>query len=88
MRERREILNRVTRFDDFSVCWESDQATARGLVAQVRDLVNVKDSFTRMNLSEKGNGGNELKSQSAKQRPDVSGRLSWRTFVDSLRVVH
>jgi restriction system protein len=50
LRERREILNRVTRLDDFSVCWESDQAAARGLVAQVRDLVNVKDSFTRMNL--------------------------------------
>jgi restriction system protein len=50
LRERREILNRVTRLEDFSVCWESDQAAARGLVAQVRDLVNVKDSFTRMNL--------------------------------------
>jgi hypothetical protein len=48
--ERREILKRITHFDDFSVCWESDQAAARGLVAQIRDLVNVKDSFTRMNL--------------------------------------
>jgi restriction system protein len=49
LRERREILKRVTHFDDFSVCWESDQAAARGLVAQIRELVNVKDSFTRMN---------------------------------------
>lgn len=48
LRERREILKRVTEFEDFSVCWESDRAAARGLVAQVRDLVNVKDSFTRM----------------------------------------
>jgi restriction system protein len=48
--QRREILKRVTQFDDFSVCWESDQAAARGLVAQVRELVNVKDSFTRMNM--------------------------------------
>lgn len=48
LRERREILKRVTEFDDFSVCWESDRAAARGLVAQVRDLVNIKDSFTRM----------------------------------------
>lgn len=47
---RREILKRVTQFEDFSVCWESDRAAARGLVAQVRDLVNVKDAFTRMNL--------------------------------------
>jgi restriction system protein len=48
--ERREILKRVTEFHDFSVCWPEDQAAARGLVAQVRDLVNVKDSFTRINL--------------------------------------
>lgn len=49
LRERREILRRVTQFDDFSVCWEGDQPAARGLVSQIRDLVNVKDSFTRMN---------------------------------------
>lgn len=49
LRERREILRRVTQFEDFSVCWENDQAGARGLVAQIRDLVNVRDSFTRMN---------------------------------------
>jgi len=49
LRERREILRCVTQFEDFSVCWENDQAGARGLVPQIRDLVNVKDSFTRMN---------------------------------------
>lgn len=42
LRERREILKRVTEFQDFSVCWESDQAPARGLVAQVRELVDRK----------------------------------------------
>lgn len=50
LRERREILKRVTEFQDFSVCWESDQAAARGLAAQVRDLINVKDAFTRINI--------------------------------------
>ena len=50
LRERREILKRVTEFQDFSVCWENDQAIARGLVAQIRELVGVKDAFTRMNL--------------------------------------
>ena len=48
LRVRRELLKRVTEFEDFSVCWENDRAAARGLVAQVRELVNVKDSFTRM----------------------------------------
>lgn len=48
LRARRELLKRVVEFDDFSVCWENDRAAARGLVAQIRDLINVKDSFTRM----------------------------------------
>ena len=50
LRERREVLKRVTHFDDFSVCWDTDQAAARGYVAQIRELVNVKDAFTRMNM--------------------------------------
>src|SRR5262245_33837747 len=39
LRVRRELLKRVTEFDDFSVCWENDRAAARGLVSQIRDLV-------------------------------------------------
>ena len=50
LRERRELLKRVVEFQDFSVCWESDQAAARGFIAQIRELVNIKDSFTRMNM--------------------------------------
>jgi len=50
LEERREILKRVVEFENFSVCWGSDQLKAKGLVAEIRDVVNVKDSFTRMNL--------------------------------------
>lgn len=50
LRERREIVKRVTEFNDFSLCYDNDRAAARGLVAQIRDLVNVKDSFTRINI--------------------------------------
>lgn len=50
LRQRREVLRRVLEFEDFSACWESDQLKARGLVAQIRSVVNVKDSFTRMSL--------------------------------------
>jgi len=50
LRERREVLKRVSEFQEFSVCWQQDQASARGLVAQIRELVNVKDSFTRINI--------------------------------------
>ncbi len=48
LRERREIIKRVVEFEDFSRCWPNDQLEATGLVANVRSLVNVKDSFTRL----------------------------------------
>lgn len=48
LRERREILKRITEFEAFSTCWENDQFKAKGLVAEIQKVVNVKDSFTRM----------------------------------------
>lgn len=46
--ERRELLRRVVEFEDFSTCWPKDQAAAKGYVADIRRIVEVKDSFTRM----------------------------------------
>lgn len=48
LRERREILKRIVEFENFSSCWPDDQLKAKGLVAEIRELVEVKDSFTRM----------------------------------------
>jgi len=48
IRERREIIKRVTEFESFSNCWESDRLKAIGLVSEIQKIVNVKDSFTRM----------------------------------------
>lgn len=48
LRERREVLKRVVEFENFTVCWPDDQLKAKGLVADIRSLINVKDSFTRM----------------------------------------
>ena len=48
LRERREVLKRVVEFEDFSTCWPNDQLAARGLVAEVRRVRHVKDSFTRI----------------------------------------
>jgi restriction system protein len=45
---RREVLRRIVEFEDFSTCWPDDRLKAQGLVAQIRQVVNVKDSFTRM----------------------------------------
>jgi restriction system protein len=47
---RREVVKRVSEFDDFSSCWENDRLKAQGLVGQIQKLVNVKDTFTRINL--------------------------------------
>lgn len=50
LRQRRELLKRVVEFENFSACWSGDQLRAKGLVAEIREVINVKDSFTRMNL--------------------------------------
>lgn len=45
---RREVIKRVTTFDDFSVCWPSDQLKAQGLVAKIQQTVKVKDTVTKV----------------------------------------
>ncbi len=67
LRERREILKRVTEFENFSVCWESDQLKAKGLVAEIRNVVNVKDSFTRMNLERERERNQRLQKERAEK---------------------
>ena len=46
--ERRLLLQRVHDFEDFSTCWEDVRLEAQGLVSRIRQVVDVKDSFTRM----------------------------------------
>ena len=53
LRERREVLRRVVEFTNFDACWPDDQLKAKGAVVGVCDIVNQKDSFTRMNLERK-----------------------------------
>ena len=48
LRERREVLKRVVEIEDFSTCWPDDRLEAQGLVSQIRRVVDVKDSFTRL----------------------------------------
>jgi restriction system protein len=66
LRERREILKRVTEFEDFSTCWPEDQHKARGLVAEIRHVQNVKDSFTRM--------ANERDAESRRRREEAEAK--------------
>jgi restriction system protein len=46
--QRRQVLKRVSEFDDFSSCYADNQMKARGAVATVAQLINKKDSFTRL----------------------------------------
>jgi len=48
LRERREVLRRVVEFTNFDACWQDDQMKAKGFVASIREIVNQKDAFTRM----------------------------------------
>jgi hypothetical protein len=49
LRERREVLRRVVEFTNFDACWQDDQMKAKGFVASIREIVDQKDAFTRMN---------------------------------------
>lgn len=68
LRERREILKRITEFEAFSTCWENDQLKAKGLVAEIQKVVNVKDSFTRMSQ--------ERAKESAKRQEEYSSKIA------------
>jgi restriction system protein len=48
IRPRREILNRIVKTESFEHCWENDRLAAKGVVAEIRDVINKRDSFTRM----------------------------------------
>jgi restriction system protein len=48
LRRRSEVLRRVVEFTNFDACWPADQLKAKGLVAGIRDVINQKDTFTRI----------------------------------------
>jgi hypothetical protein len=41
-------MKRLVEFEDFSTCWPDDQLKAKGLVAEILRVIDVKDSFGRM----------------------------------------
>jgi restriction system protein len=81
LRERREILRRVTEFEDFSTCWPSDQLKAKGLVSEISRVIGVKDSFTRMKQAQE----EERKARVVEQQSKVRAAAERRTSFASLR---
>jgi hypothetical protein len=80
LRPRREIIKRVVEFEDFSTCWPNDQLKAKGLVASLRDVVNVKDSFTRM----KQERDTEREQALARQRAEQSAAARRRAAIEDV----
>lgn len=81
LRERREILRRVTEFEDFSTCWASDQLKAKGLVAEISRVVGVKDSFTRMKQAQE----EERQERRAEHQSKLRAAAEHRDRLASLR---
>jgi len=46
--QRRQLIKRVSEFENFTACWPDDQLKAKGAVAAIAELVNKKDAFTRL----------------------------------------
>jgi hypothetical protein len=68
LRERREVLKRVAEWEDFSTCWPNDRLKAQGLVAQIRKVVNIKDSFTKMKLEKEAQERKHRQAQEEKSK--------------------
>ena len=81
LRERREVLKRVTEIEDFSTCWPNDQLEAKGLVSEIRKVVNVKDSFTRM----RNEAENTKKEQREKYLKEVSEKKRKNDRIEKVR---
>jgi len=45
---RRELIKRIVEFSNFETCYDSDRLKAKGLVADIAQIVKQKDAFTRM----------------------------------------
>ena len=73
---RRKLIQNVTEFEDFSLCWPNQQLEAKGLVSDVQDVVNKKDTFTRLNLERqaealKRSEASRVQVEEAQQRREV-----------------
>ena len=81
LRERREVLKRVVEFTSYDACWPDDQLKAKGIVASVRDIVNQKDSFTRMNQARE----EERKARLATLDLDLRAKQDKATKIDAAK---
>jgi hypothetical protein len=80
LRPRREIIKRVVEFEHFETCWPEDQLKAKGLVASVREVVNAKDSFTRMKQERDA----EREASAARKRAEQAASTEKRAKIEQV----
>ena len=81
IRERRELLKRVCEFEAFSTCWPEDQLTAKGLVAEIRDLVEKHDFFRKLQQKRE----TELREHREKEREKSDNLRKRKAGLESIR---
>lgn len=79
---RRKLIQRVVEWEDFSTCWENNRRAAIGYVATIRDMVNKKDAFTRMDLERARERKQHVKAMQEAADQTVARRLQ-RTRIKS-----
>ncbi len=77
LRIRREIVKRVVQFNNFESCWDDKMLAAKGAVAKVRELVNEKDAFTRME-NERDNERKVRAAESEKRATEQRNKIKER----------
>lgn len=78
---RREIIKRIATFDDFSTCWPDDRLKAEGLVSRIRSVVDIKDSFTRMNNERE----QERKDRQAQAKAELEAKTRRQQQLESVQ---
>jgi restriction endonuclease Mrr len=81
LRQRREVLKRVVEWEDFSTCWANDQLKAKGLVAEIRRVVQVKDSFTRINQERE----NERRQRMAEKETEAAAQRNKQASIATVK---
>ena len=84
LKERREVLKRVVEFEDFTTCWEDDRLEAEGLVTRVRQVVNVKDYFTRISQRKSREHESEVRARRESERVKTEQLLQQREVLANI----
>jgi len=72
LEQRREVLKRISEWEDFSTCWPNDRLKAMALVGEIRRVINVKDSFTRMKLEKEAEERRHRQESEEKYRKEAA----------------